>query len=151
MAQTKPRWTFDATFDAPLTDVKKILFAIKEGKAGPEGPIFLHGDEPMEIRKVGRSYTLVSLQPDTPYKLHIDIDELSNRLILEGDQWYRGVYELTEADNKTTVQYKIYNRASGLKYWLVSFKTRSEKQHYRKAFNTLTARLRDALLHSGGG
>jgi len=135
----RPKWTFETRIPYAVEQVKKILFDIREGSfKGDELPVILWNQGDSVIKSEKGQWTVYF---DQGHKAFLFIDKPAHTIALQGQWWYRGVYDLIEeAGESTTVKLRIYNIAPAFQ-WFASLMIIRQKQAHQMAFQDFIQQL----------
>jgi hypothetical protein len=143
----KSVWTFNCVINAPLSEVKKKFFDVREGEFSElSAPLLVQGKGPVKIKFDTVMYTVTFSDGHAEY---ISVEPEANQISVQGEWWYRGEYtfsahvDLSPDSNRDTlevthVQLEVFNLAD--QAWMVSLMNIGAKRKHEIAFVSLCKR-----------
>lgn len=141
-----PIWIFQQTINTPLPTVWSLLADFPVGKPSAKQPFLLSDYNVTAIEGTEQSYTIHYEMQGSKQQMFAFIDQLKHEVGLQGQWWYRGVYQLERQGDTTLLTLSVYNVAPGLGRWAARLMVLGQKGEHRKGFQKLVGRMEEAVI-----
>jgi hypothetical protein len=141
MNQLKPIWIFEQHISFSIEAIEKIVFEIKEGRyESLDLPFLLRDKKAFSVKKEGSK---IAVQFDDGHKEFIFLNPSEHQFSMQGEWWYRGVYQLERTDEGTRIRLQVFNVAQKFR-WAAALMILREKKTHRLKFEKFTGALEAA-------
>lgn len=132
MEHLKPVWNFEQTIDLPLSAIEPIVFEdIHEGSfKAAELPFILSGHADCNIKKTDSRFELTFADGHQEF---LYLDQANYSFALQGQWWYRGVFQFVPQGKQTLIKANVYNIAKQFR-WVASLMILPERNKHKSNF-----------------
>ena len=143
MKANQPIWEFSEIANVPFSHAKSIIFNIEEGAFDSEHlPFILKRKEKCEIIKTENTFLIKFPH----HQENVIIDNQKNKFIIQGEWWYRGIYELKmDTETTTRITLEVHNIAKKYR-WVAGIMVLPEKSKHQANFENFVKMLENEYL-----